>query len=202
MAPIRVGILGLSVSTGGTSWAKNAHLEYLKASPKYELIAICNSSAESAQKAIKEFGLGPDAKAYGSPEDLAKDPHVDLVVCSTRVDRHYEGIMPAIKAGKDVFCEWPLCANRKQAEEVTKLAKEKGIRTMVGLQAQVSPFVNKVKDLIAQGKIGDVLSSTWIGSPGNGGEEEGTGVAYFTDREVGGNMLTIQFAHCEFHENI
>ncbi|KAF2099742.1 NAD-P-binding protein [Rhizodiscina lignyota] len=196
MAPIRVGIIGLSASgTSGTSWAEKAHLDYLRASPKYTVTAVCNSSVASAEKAIKTFELGADAKAYGNPEDIANDPNVDLVVVVTRVDKHAGGIVPALRAGKDVFCEWPLVRNVAEAEEVAKLAREKRVRTMVGLQGHVAPVVNKVKELVEHGKIGNVLSTTWIGSPSNGGAVEGKGVFYFTDREVGGNPLTIHFGH-------
>jgi predicted dehydrogenase len=63
MAPIRVGILGLSSS----GWAPRAHLPFLKASPKYNIVAVCNSSADSANAAIKLYGLPDSTKAYGNP---------------------------------------------------------------------------------------------------------------------------------------
>lgn len=70
---IRVGLIGLNSpyagSPTGTSWAANAHLQYLKASSKYELVALQNSSAERAATAIKMYGLDPEkVKAYGTPE--------------------------------------------------------------------------------------------------------------------------------------
>lgn len=78
MAPIRVGIIGLS-KAAKTSWAGSAHLPYLIASNgKYEIKALCNSSKESAQKAIDGFNLPSSTKAYGNPQDLANDPEVRL----------------------------------------------------------------------------------------------------------------------------
>lgn len=65
MAPIKVGFIGLSTK----GWAKGAHLPYLKASPEYEVVAVCNSSVESAEKAIEVFELS-GAKGYGDPESL------------------------------------------------------------------------------------------------------------------------------------
>lgn len=196
MAPIRVGILGLSASgTSGTSWGERAHLDYLKKSPKYEVVALCNSSVESSERAVKSFGLPASTKAYGDPEDLANDPNVDLVVSSTRVDKHAETVLASLKKGKDVFCEWPLARNLVEAEELLAVAKKSGSRTMVGLQGRVAPAVVKLKEIVKSGRIGDVLSSTFVGSPGNGGETEGKGVFYFTDREVGGNMVSIHFGH-------
>ena len=53
-----------------------------------------------------------------------------------------------------------------EAEEMEEIAKSKGVRTMVGLQAWQSPFVNKVKEIVESGQIGKVLSTTFVGNPG------------------------------------
>jgi predicted dehydrogenase len=191
MSPIRVGIIGLNAKS---SWAVGAHLPYLRQSSKYTITALCNSSVESAKAAIKAHNLPGDVKAYGSPEDLANDPNVDLVVGSTRVDTHYETLLPSVKAGKDVFCEWPLGANLSEAEKLQSAAKTSGIRTMVGLQNRGSPVILKVKQLIAEGKIGKVLSAAYLASTGgNGGPQES--LRYMTDRKVGGNLLSIFGGH-------
>ena len=104
----------------GTGWATNAHLPYLQQSPYYKITALCNSSVENAKSAIEKYGLGPATKTYGSPADLAADPDVDLVVVSTRVDRHGEVALPSLRAGKAVYCEWPLEANLKKATEMAE----------------------------------------------------------------------------------
>lgn len=76
MAPIRVGIIGLS-SRPSTSWASKAHLPYLVASNgKYEIKALCNSSVDAAQAAINTYKLPSSTKAYGDPQALANDPDV------------------------------------------------------------------------------------------------------------------------------
>jgi predicted dehydrogenase len=70
MPPTRVGFIGLSKS----GWAPNAHLPYLLASPAYEIVALCNSTVESAQEAIKLYKLPDTVKAYGDPEGLFPFP--------------------------------------------------------------------------------------------------------------------------------
>jgi predicted dehydrogenase len=71
MTPIRVGLIGLSGAPPdkyeGTSWTPNAHLPYLKASPDYEIVALLNSSVESAKTAIERYNLPAETKAYGDP---------------------------------------------------------------------------------------------------------------------------------------
>ena len=82
MAPIRVGIIGLS-SSATTSWASTAHLPYLSASNgKYEITALCNSSKEAAEAAVAAYKLPPSTKAYGDPQDLANDPDVRHAISS------------------------------------------------------------------------------------------------------------------------
>ncbi|KAF2416129.1 oxidoreductase [Tothia fuscella] len=192
---IRVGIIGLSAAATGTGWAASAHLPYLLKSPHYTISALCNSSVEAAQKAIAAYNLPSSTKAYGDPESLANDPDIDLVVANTRVDRHALVLLPSLKKGKDVFCEWPMDRNLDVAKEMLEAAKEGGGKAFLGLQGRQSPAVRKIKELIDGGRIGKVLSSTWMGVAGNGGGEEGLAVEYFVDRKIGGNTFTIAFMH-------
>lgn len=123
---------------------------------------------------------------------------VDLVVCCTRVDLHYETIKPSIQQGKSVYVEWPLASNLSQALELASLAKQKGAKTMVGLQGQFSPIVNKVKSMIEQGALGKVLSSSVVGIGGVRSRDSiPSSLKYFTERSVGGNIVTIGFGHSE-----
>ncbi|CAO2648119.1 Nn.00g090410.m01.CDS01 [Neocucurbitaria sp. VM-36] len=200
MAPIRVGLIGLSSATNhspsmGIGWAAHAHLPYLLASPQYEVAALCNSDVKSAQVAVQRHKLPATTKTYGSPEDLAKDPDVDLVVCCVRVDRHYELVMPSLRAGKHVFVEWPLASNLQQAEEMLATAKQSGSKTIVGLQARASPVIQKTKELIESKAIGDLLSSTLIYDTGFAGDVEPPTIDYQTKKEVGGSVFNILFGH-------
>jgi predicted dehydrogenase len=200
MAPIRVALIGLSQSAK-TSWAADGHLPYLLSSrgrERYEIVALLNSNEEAARKAIKAYNSSPDVKAYGSPQDLANDPDIDLVVCCTRVDIHYDTIKPSVEIGKNVFVEWPLAENASRAKELAELAKKSGSETLIGLQARVSPYGVKVKELIDSGAIGKVVSSDVVAySPGGGGMSISEGLAYFLDKKVGGNPITIAFGHRE-----
>jgi predicted dehydrogenase len=106
--------------------------------------------------------------------ELAKDPEIDLVVCSVRVDRHLATISPSLKAGKDIYVEWPLGKSLAEAKELLKLKNEGGVKkAVVGLQARQAPLIKKVKELIEEGRIGEVYSSTWVGQGSVGGESTG-----------------------------
>ncbi|KAK1984584.1 oxidoreductase family protein [Colletotrichum cereale] len=198
MAPIRVGIIGLS-SSATTAWASNAHLPYLlspRGRSKYTITALCNSSAEAARRAIKAYDLPAETRAYGSPADLAADPDVDLVVISTRVDQHYDTTLPALRAGKSVYVEWPLAENAERARELADAARASGARTAVGVQGRFAPALLKVRSLLEEGRIGKVLSSE-VRAAGCTLDREFVppGLKYFTQREIGGNIVTIGFGH-------
>ncbi|EED16417.1 oxidoreductase, putative [Talaromyces stipitatus ATCC 10500] len=168
MAPIRVGIIGLTTvipsGEGYTpgSWGL-AHLACLANSPHYKIVALCNSTVEKAHKSIEHNKLDPVTKAYGSAEELAQDPDVDLIIVSVHVDKHYALLKPALQNKKSVFVEFPLTGSYKEAEELAELAKQAGVKSVVGAQARANPALKKVKELIKSGAIGDVVTTSWTG---------------------------------------
>ena len=197
-APLRTAIIGLS-SSAVTSWASAAHLPGLltpAGRSKLPITALLNSSVAAAQSAIKTYKLDPNAKAYGTPQDLANDPDVDLVICNTRVDKHFETTLPSVKKGKDVFVEWPIASNSEDIQTLVAAAKESGSRVAVGLQRRWAPPVLKIKELLNEGKLGKVLSAevrTFGGIMDRQIQPEG--LSYFADRSIGGNPITISFGH-------
>lgn len=202
MAPIRLGIIGLS-SSAITSWASAAHLPYLlspRGRTKYAIVALCNSTVEAANAAIQTYGLDPaQTRAYGKPEDLATDPGVDLVLCCTRVDTHYDLIKPSVEAGKAVYVEWPLTHDVARSRELADLVGQKGVRSMVGLQGQLTPMIQRMREFVREGSLGKVLSSEVkanFGTMDRAGIKEG--LSYFGDRKVGGNVYMIGFAHSKW----
>ncbi|PRP73178.1 oxidoreductase [Planoprotostelium fungivorum] len=192
-SPIRIGLIGLSASAT-TAWASIAHLPYLSTSPHYKIVALLNSSEAAAREAIRFYGLPADTRAYGTPEDLAADADVQLVVCSVRVDRHLPTVMPSILAGKDVFVEWPLGANEEEGRMMMEVAREKNVKAMVGLQGRKDAAANAIRDQIEANEIGDIRSVEVIVPQGQFSQLP-EGLEYFIDRRTGGNHLTILFAH-------
>jgi predicted dehydrogenase len=184
---IRVGIVGASPNRG---FAAISHIPALQALPEFEIVAVCTSSQQSADAAAKHYGV---ALAFDDPAKLAAHPDIDLVTVSVKVPEHYKPVMAAIDAGKHVYCEWPLGRDTAEAIQLRDAADRKGIRHAVGLQGQVSPAVSYVKDLIAAGHIGRVLSGTLFVNAGNWGKTIDR--AYQTDRANGANLMTITGGH-------
>jgi predicted dehydrogenase len=145
-----------------SSWASRSHLPYLQNNKLYKISALQNSSKAAAEAAVKEYKLD-GVSTHDNPSAIASDPNVDIVAVSVNVPLHYEAIRSALEAGKDVFAEWPLARNVAEAEELVQLAKEKGVRNTVGLQARQSPSILKAKEIVSSGKLGRILGTTMYG---------------------------------------
>lgn len=201
MSPIRVGLIGLSSEPAGLGqgkWGVSAHLASLRPSPHYEIVAVCNSSIESARRSIEYHKLPSSVKAYGSPEDLANDPDVELIDVSIIVSRHFLAAKPALFAKKQVFVEWPLGASTAEAEEMLRLVKEADLKTVVGTQFRADPWLAKAKQLVESGAIGRVTSSdVQISSPLGPIDTWTAEAEFYLDFESGGNEFHIFFAHCK-----
>lgn len=160
MAPTRVGIIGLSADT--SAWATRAHLDPLRSKPlsdRYELTAVATSSEKTAKAAAEHHNI-PANNAFHSAQDIANSPDVDLVVVSVKLPLHKEMTIPILEAKKNVFVEWPLASNLKDAQKLAALAKKQGVRTAVGLQARNLPVILKVHDLDSD--LQSLLDSTLL----------------------------------------
>jgi predicted dehydrogenase len=184
---IRVGIVGANPQRG---FASIAHIPALQALPQFEIAAVCTTNRQSAEAAARHYGV---ALAFADAAELAHHPGVDLVTVSVKVPDHYPAVMAAIEAGKHVYCEWPLGRDTDEAVQMLEAAERRGVRHAVGLQGQMSPAINYLKDLIADGYVGPVLTATMIGCAPNWGATIDR--AYQADRANGANLLTITGGH-------
>ncbi|KAF2686199.1 putative oxidoreductase [Lentithecium fluviatile CBS 122367] len=200
--PHRTALIGLS-STATTSWASLAHLPGLLSPHGQTLLpitALLNSSVSAARAAITTYNLPPTTKAYGTPATLAADPSIDLVICNTRVDKHITTIIDSVRAGKDVFVEWPVASTLEDINVIVEAAGRSRSRVAVGLQRRWAPPVVKIREVLREGvggrRLGRVLSADVRAFGGTKDREVlPEGLAYFAERRVGGNPIVIGFAH-------
>jgi predicted dehydrogenase len=188
---IRVGIVGATVTVGGSGWGARTHVPALHALPDYELKAVCTTREETALASQKAFNTD---LAFHDFDTMVASPEVDLVSVVTRVPAHYDLVMRALHAGKAVYCEWPLGATLAQAEDMANLAAAKGLYTAVGLQARSDPTLTYARELIQQGYIGEVLAVdfTYVNKATI---KRGAGRIWQHDKKAGANILTIGGGH-------
>jgi predicted dehydrogenase len=185
---LRIAVIGANVNYG---WGTRAHLPALKALPAYEVAAVCTTRKETAQETAKHFGV---PKAYWDYYEAVNDPTIDVVSVCVRVPRHEQIVLAALRAGKHVFCEWPLGENTVEAAEMLRLAQVKGVRNMIGLQARGSPVLNQMRDLIAGGYVGDVVACTMTSFSPGAGSRNAQG-AWALDKTQGVTTLSIAGGH-------
>jgi predicted dehydrogenase len=187
---IRVGMIGLNP---GIHWASTAHMPALAAlSADYEVVGVANTSLASAERAAEVFGL---PHAFENAQALVSSPDVDLVVVTVKVPYHHELVMAALNAGKHVYCEWPLGNGLSEARELADLAEARGVVAAVGTQMRVALEVEHLRDLIAAGYVGEVLSTTLVGSGGQWGGQTDSARAYLDDSRNGATLLSIPLGH-------
>lgn len=162
--PIKLGFVGLSKS----GWATLALGPPLFSEPlksQYTLTALSTSTGTSASENAKHFGelAGNAVRAYHGPTDaIAEDDGLDLVAVSVKAPLHRAALLPLIEKGRNVFVEWPFGDSIAESRELVAKAQEKGVRTMVGMQGWQVPAVKRIREIIAQGDIGTVLSVNWV----------------------------------------
>ncbi len=103
--------------------------------------------------------IKPDYPNTAFTKDAAElfDSDLDAICVATSAPTHYELAKKALEAGKHVFCEKPLTLKSNQAKELVELAEKKNRRLMVGHLMLYHPAVRKLRELIEQGKLGDVF---------------------------------------------
>jgi len=186
---IGVGIIGVEP---GRSWSAVAHIPALRSLPQYKFVALSTRRQESADAAARAYGI---EHAFDNYQALVSHPEVDLVVIAVKVPHHLELASAAIAAGKSVYSEWPLGNGLEEAIRMADLARGKPLSSSVGLQARFSPVLRYVRDLIAEGHIGEVLSSTLIGNGLTWGGVVSPANVYTLDRRNGATLLTVTFIH-------
>jgi predicted dehydrogenase len=160
--------------------------------PGYEVRACSSSTAESAKAAAAAHGI---PVACADHLELVARDDVDLVVVSVKVPEHHRLVSAAIDAGKAILCEWPLGNGDAEADDLAARAAAAGVPAFVGLQARCAPAVRAVRELVRNGRLGEILSSSLVGT----GEQWGPTVAganvYLVDAANGATLLTVPFGH-------
>ena len=185
---IRLGFIGANVKS---TWASQSHFPALQASPDVEMTAVCTTNAESAEVARKAFGA---KLAFSDYRAMVASKEIDAVAVVVRVPSHYETTKAAIEAGKHVYTEWPLGRTTAEAEELTALARAKGVQTAVGLQSRVSPALLYMKELLETGYVGEVLACH-VTTMRDGALERPSSRTWQRDASLGANPMTIANGH-------
>ena len=144
---IRWGIMG-------AGWIADKFTRDLKLVPDAQLYAIGSRTIEKAQDFANVYGA---IKAYGSYEQLAADPDVDVIYIATPHILHCENTLMCLNYGKAVLCEKPFAMNEGQVSQMIAKAREKKLFLMEAMWSRFHPSLKKVLELVQSGVIGDII---------------------------------------------
>ena len=117
------------------------------------LRAVGSRSYERASSFAKQYGF---EKAYGSYEELVKDPETDVIYIASPHTHHFEHTMLCLEHDKHVICEKPFAMSKKQAIQMIELARKRNLFLMEGLWTRFLPSFVKCKKMAEEGIIGDL----------------------------------------------
>ncbi|HLK55571.1 MAG TPA: Gfo/Idh/MocA family oxidoreductase [Chthonomonadaceae bacterium] len=145
---IRVGIAGL----GRAGW--DIHVDALRPlTDQYAIVAVCDPLPDRRTQAREELGCA----AYSAFPELLADARVELVVVATPSYLHAEMAIAALETGKHVIVEKPFATDLADAERMIATAKQTGRTLTCHQNSRYSPDYLKVREVIASGKLGQIL---------------------------------------------
>mgnify|MGYP005776720567 FL=1 len=136
----------------GTGWIAHDMADALN-KVNGEIYAAANPNEEALRAFVQEKHV---QHAFNNPDEMIKDPSIDIIYIATPHTFHYDYIKKALNAGKHVFCEKAITVNAQQFDEVAQLAKEKHLILMEGFTLYHMPIYQKMQDMIKTGKFGDI----------------------------------------------
>lgn len=151
MSAVRWGILGPGRIASKVA-SDFAHVE------DGVLVAVGSRTLERAQAFALEHGtaLRTRVRAHGSYAELLADEGVDAVYIATPHSEHWVQASAAVRAGKAVLVEKTFTATLPAAQDLVRLARDRGVFVMEAMWTRFQPAVVKLRELVADGAIGQV----------------------------------------------
>lgn len=137
----------------GTIAKKFASTVEQMAAEGQQLMAVGSRHAESAAAFAQQYHI---PRSYGSYEELAADPEVEVIYVATPNSLHYENCRLCLEHGKHVLCEKPFTINEQQATALNRLAEEKHLFLMEAFWTWMLPLYTELRQLLDAGTIGTV----------------------------------------------
>lgn len=119
-----------------------------------ELYAVGSRNPERAEKFARQFGF---KKYYGSYEELASDPDLDVVYIASPHSHHLEHTLLCLRNGKHVICEKAFAMNTREVQEMVDEAATRKLFLMEALWPPFQPFYKKAREILDSGILGKIL---------------------------------------------
>ncbi len=150
MEPLKIGIMG-------TGRIGSVLADTLIHMPQVNLYGAASRKQEKADDFAARFSI---KKAYGSYEELAMDPEIQLIYIATPHSEHYSNAKLCLEHGKHVLCEKSFAANLPQAQEMIALAEKKNLMITEAMWVRYMPMAETLRNVLASGVIGEPMTLT------------------------------------------
>jgi predicted dehydrogenase len=139
---------------GCGKFAENAFIPAIHLLRKSQVVSLFSNTKERADELSNKFGI---ENAFSSYDEFLKS-EINCIYVSSANAHHYEQVIKAAKAGKNILCEKPLSINSLEAEMMVKTCEESGVQLAVNYIFRFNPLVRKAKELINKEYIGKLVS--------------------------------------------
>ena len=123
--------------------------------PGSSVEAVMSRSEEKARSYAERHGI---KKWYTDAQELIDDPDVNAIYIATPPSSHATFAIMAMKAGKPVYVEKPLAASYDECARVNRVSEQTHVPCFVAYYRRYLPYFQKVKSIISNGVIGDIVS--------------------------------------------
>lgn len=117
------------------------------------LVAVSSRNVDNAREFADRHGF---ARAYGSAEELAADPDVDVVYVASIHSDHFRSATLCLEAGKAVLVEKPLTTSAADSTELIATAERSGAFLMEAMWTRTHPLIRKAAEVVASGELGEI----------------------------------------------
>lgn len=151
MPNYRVAVIG---RTGRGNYGHGLDVVWLQI-PNAQIVAVADENEAGRNAAQKRLGA---KSAYADYREMLKKERPNVVsVADRHLDQHRDMVIACAEAGASVFLEKPICRTLAEADEMITACEKHHVKVAIAHQTRYSPRLQRVKDLIADGRIGDVL---------------------------------------------
>lgn len=128
--------------------------------PRVNITGCFEENEEERKKVIEAHGIEFNYNSYG---DVLNDKSVDAVAIGDYYGKRGKMIIDALKHGKHVICDKPLCTSLSELDEIEKLSKEKNLEVCCMFDLRYMPQTPVIKELIEAGELGDIHIISFTG---------------------------------------
>lgn len=154
--------------------------------PEVGRVAVMTNSGTTSKRVAEKFKF---AKCTANADEILQDKDINTLFIATRHDSHAKYVAEALRAGKNVYVEKPLCLTLDELVEIEDLVKTTGKGVMIGFNRRFSPFAAMIKKRVGSGKMsmiyrvnaGSIPGDHWIQDPTVGGGRVVGEVCHFID---------------------